>query len=582
MLATLLIWIYTLTLLFLYGLAAIHLSKRLLKINSTKSLHPVVYIFTGTMVLTTLTSFLSLVMRIQIEAVLFSLAGAILIAILLDKEIKTQLTGMAAALKGLHPLVWTVFILALFTTLEVATHKAANSDTGLYHAQAIRWIETYPVVPGLGNLHTRLAYNSSWFVLSALFSFPFLKILSFHLTGSVLFVASLAYFASGLSDLLKKDFRLSVLMKTALLPLSFYILASEVSSTGTDLPITLLTWLIMILWMELIEAKKAAQPDGDGMLLKTVMLFLLVIFTLTVKLTSGPLIILSLVWLAGWLREKRFSLILWLAGISVLILVPWLVRNVIVSGYVAFPQTLVDLFQVDWKIPRQVVIDEAEWITSWARYPRLPKEVVLAMPVWKWAATWFSDTTNNRRVILVIIASAPFVLGLINLAGLALFPARTKEVIRRWKEYLPAAGFSYLGVLFWFFTVPGFRFGIGFLIYTLLLVLIAYASFFFRLLRHFIRIIPPAAAAVIILYLGLTLYQSVDRPTMGQRWILPMDYVNLPTAPCSYLGFSVYCATQYQQCGYEPFPCSPAGIPYVEMRGSSYEDGFRVTDRPVN
>ena len=43
-------------------------------------------------------------------------------------------------------------------------------DSGLYHAQAIRWIEEYGVVPGLANLHCRLAYNSSAFLLTALYS----------------------------------------------------------------------------------------------------------------------------------------------------------------------------------------------------------------------------------------------------------------------------------------------------------------------------------------------------------------------------------------------------------------------------
>ena len=41
-------------------------------------------------------------------------------------------------------------------------------DTGLYHAQAIRWIEEYGVVCGLGNLHSRFAYNSAAFALCAL------------------------------------------------------------------------------------------------------------------------------------------------------------------------------------------------------------------------------------------------------------------------------------------------------------------------------------------------------------------------------------------------------------------------------
>ncbi len=576
MFATLLIWIYTLTLFYLYGLATVHLLKRLLKIEPARPLHPVLNIFTGALTLTTLASIISIWVRIQMEAAIFCLAGAVVIAILLFKQVGKELAAMITGIKRLHPLAWIVFILALLTTLEVATHKPANSDTGLYHAQAIRWIETFPVVPGLGNLHTRLAYNSSWFVLTALFSLPFLKILSFHLTGSVLFLSSLVYFTTGLNALLKKDFRLSALVKTALLPLSFYILASEVSSTGTDLPVTLITWLILTLWMEWIEFGKDQNRDADGRLLLSVLLFLLVVYTLTVKLTSYPLLLLPMLWAVKWGKEKRYALILWLTAVSLVILAPWVIRNVIVSGYVAFPQVVVDLFQVDWKIPRQTVRDEAEWITSWARYPRLPKEEVLAMPVWKWAATWFSDTTANRRILLLVIALAPFALGLVSLVGLAFFPARTWETLRRWRAYLPIACFSYLGVVFWFFTVPGFRFGMHYLIFSLLMVFAAAASYFAGILRSFSRFIPPAAAVLTAIYLGLTFYLSIDHRTLDRRWMLPANYINLPTEPCAYHGFSIHCATQYQQCGYEPFPCTPAGNSFVEMRDSSFKDGFRV------
>ena len=49
-----------------------------------------------------------------------------------------------------------------------------NEDSWLYHFQSIRWINEYPVIPGLGNLHGRLAFNQSHFGLLALFNFfPF-------------------------------------------------------------------------------------------------------------------------------------------------------------------------------------------------------------------------------------------------------------------------------------------------------------------------------------------------------------------------------------------------------------------------
>jgi hypothetical protein len=46
-----------------------------------------------------------------------------------------------------------------------------NYDSGLYHLQSIRWDNTYPIVPGLGNLHERLAFNQSFFEFVAALNF---------------------------------------------------------------------------------------------------------------------------------------------------------------------------------------------------------------------------------------------------------------------------------------------------------------------------------------------------------------------------------------------------------------------------
>lgn len=572
----LLIWLYTLVILFLYGFITVRFLQRLFKIESDQHISFPYHILIGAAFLTTLTSLLSLFIRINLEAAILTLIGAVVIVFFYHQEIKSLLLDSISTLNKIHPLIWVVTALALITTLEIATHKPVNSDTGLYHAQAIRWIETFRVVPGLGNLHTRLAFNSSWFVLTSLFSFTFLKIQSFHLTGSVFFLTSLLYFLNGFFQLFKRDFRLSVLLKSALLPLNFYILASEVSSTGTDLPITLLTWIIMISWVELIEARKIDTPYQPATLLQTVILFLLTIYMLTVKLSSLPLLLLPAMWMLGWLKEKRYRLIFWMIGLSLLIVAPWLVRNVFVSGYLIYPQPEIDLFQVEWKIPKSVVIDEREWIASWARYPRLPKEVVLAMPVIRWASTWFSDLTKNRQLILTVIAIGPFLLCLLALAGITVLPKWFKPILKTWKPYLIVALLTYLANAFWFLTVPGIRFGIGFLIFSLLLVCLAGASFFSRAIKPLEKYLPHLLTSITILYLGLTFFQSIDRKTISQRWILPLDYVNLPTAPCSYQNFSIYCATQYEQCGYEPFPCAPKGVVQVGMRGGSYQDGFWV------
>src|ERR1022692_4150989 len=42
-------------------------------------------------------------------------------------------------------------------------------DDGLYYLQTIKWIQEFPIVVGLGNLHGRLAYNSQDFIILAAF-----------------------------------------------------------------------------------------------------------------------------------------------------------------------------------------------------------------------------------------------------------------------------------------------------------------------------------------------------------------------------------------------------------------------------
>ena len=67
-------------------------------------------------------------------------------------------------------IVTTVVIGLLLTAIWLASRAMltpGNYDSGLYHLNAIRWTNEYPLVPGLGNLHGRLAFNSSFFTYVA-------------------------------------------------------------------------------------------------------------------------------------------------------------------------------------------------------------------------------------------------------------------------------------------------------------------------------------------------------------------------------------------------------------------------------
>lgn len=63
---------------------------------------------------------------------------------------------------------------ALVAIIWVASRSMLSPtsyDTGLYYLQSIRWINSYATVPGLGNLHDRLAFNQSFFSFAAALNF---------------------------------------------------------------------------------------------------------------------------------------------------------------------------------------------------------------------------------------------------------------------------------------------------------------------------------------------------------------------------------------------------------------------------
>jgi len=65
-------------------------------------------------------------------------------------------------------------------------------DTGLYHLQAIEWLEQSTKVFGLANLHLRFGVNSTWFTTAAMLDLPSLGRRNVFLLNPALLLAVLA------------------------------------------------------------------------------------------------------------------------------------------------------------------------------------------------------------------------------------------------------------------------------------------------------------------------------------------------------------------------------------------------------
>jgi hypothetical protein len=71
--------------------------------------------------------------------------------------------------------LWSLKLLLVFAgvywLLARTMLPADQADSGLYYLSSIRWLNEYPVVPGLGNLHGRLAFNQSYLSFAAALNF---------------------------------------------------------------------------------------------------------------------------------------------------------------------------------------------------------------------------------------------------------------------------------------------------------------------------------------------------------------------------------------------------------------------------
>ena len=93
----------------------------------------------------------------------------------------------------------------------------------------------------------------------------------------------------------------------------------------------------------------------------------LIFWSLTVKLSALPMLIF--IFLIVFQSKKRVELIKFGIVLSFLLILPWMIRNLILSGYPLFPSTAFSWINFDWKMPIDQVKEEQIAIRGWSRFP---------------------------------------------------------------------------------------------------------------------------------------------------------------------------------------------------------------------
>lgn len=552
MLSIFLNWLYILFTTFCIGFAfSVFVEKKLhYKMARVDSI-----LITGFAMATVYAQIVSLFFRVNIEANICLTVLSLMIAIVWRKQIYSFLKQAYRECTLIKKVLIIVLLLAwcYFTSRGYMT-----VDTDLYHAQSIRWIEEYGVVKGLGNLHSRFAYNSSVFAVSALYSMKFICGRSLHaVNGFLAFVLSI-----GLLDLGKCFQRRKMLLSDFARVGAVYYLTliwDEIIAPSSDYAITIVLFIIVIKWLTQLE-----DSEKSGNIAPYSLLCVLGVYALTLKLTAGLILLLLVKPAYTLLKEKRWKEIMVYLVLGLVTAAPWVARTVIISGWLLYPFPAIDLFAVDWKMKDIYAINtDAELIKAWAK---AANTMGINAPLSKWFPHWFSTTlsfTHKLTIVGDLISCVLLVITAIRII-----------IKKLWKQLdiLIVLLTILCSYLYWQFTAPMPRYGYA---YMLLLVTLTLGYLLQdKKICTFIY--------VFLIIVGLyKLYVGVDhvvKSRLVDAYVWQEDYTAYELAACEVDGVIIYYSPTDGCTGYDPFPsCGKSIIDAgIELRGEGLKDGFRM------
>ncbi len=481
------------------------------------------------------------------------------------------------------------WLLILTVTIIVANFSfgpVGPYDAGLYHLQSVRWIKQYPIVPGLGNLHFRLAFNNSNFLFAAMLEQNTSFIKSFRSTNSLFLLVLIIHLLVSVFRLQSKinpwgDKNLDgrgeiqsyeIFELLLLAPVINIVLRGSIASISPDIPIFILGIVISSRLLKLLTQEKKTKED----------LFFIIIISavgITIKISFFVFgLLASVIALFSWFRNKKIKyalkdnpFLLTFLAFTALILIPWGIRNIILSGYFVYPSTLIS-FPVEWRLPAETVINAARLIQSWARLPGSSPLTVLEN--WNWIRPWAYRIFSKENIFDI------FVPMLLTIEGILVF-CYNKYKYKNRESSLFLWSFLVLptvNLVFWFFSAPSLRFaGASFWILgggTFVLSTLRFANLRKVKLIIFFNFL-------IITFLGIGEQIPDFKQNINKR-IYPVPIVEMKKFEAN-SGLIIYIPKEGDQCWDSQLPCAPYPKPNLRLRHEKdISKGFKMlNEKPL-
>lgn len=479
--------------------------------------------------------------------------------------------------------IFFMMILSIWIALR-SMLPPSTYDSNLYHFNAVRWINSFPVIPGLGNLHSRLAFNQSFFTYVAVLNlYPFFG-QGRSIANSFLLVLTILTLIELLLPVIKKPAFASQVHPLHLgalfsFPIIIFLMLSSngLDSPSPDLASTLIQFIIFIVFSSELSvfAKKRIFSVKKGFFLS-----ILSLISITLKLSSlafSSIIILITFILSFTSSSNRYRDSVKFILPIILIFSSWYLHGVILSGYPLYP-SMIGHIQTEWSVPANQVIDLANWVYSWARQPGTHWKNVLGN--WNWIDSWLENIAQNH-FIDVVFPSIVFLAG--GIASIIALP------FLKWKErrthYIELIIIIPLitGLIFWFSTAPDPRFANALFMLLPVSIAIIFLSIVQSKSNKIFLLVTYAFFAIESTCLVTFVYsnQSISLKVSNSGW---QDSAQPPLIEkITKHGLRVFTPVNPMiddRCGDAPLPCTPYFNENLRLRKpGDLASGFTVQDK---
>ena len=521
-----------------------------------------VQMLTGLMSITVVCNLLSFFFPLDYKVAV----GFIMVSVLLYKYLFAALL-QAKSVANQHgkKLLWLALPVAVVLA-AYALLPPQHGDSQGYHFLMAEWMETYKVVPGLANVHGRFGFNSSFFAITAAFSFTGIAGQSLYGVNIVLITGFYGWLLNRIY--LHRKTLIGVLYSVVAI-YAFRMLLIALNSPTPDAWAAIIVMYVFITTAESLRYKTSHASD------KATFIILLCAFALIIKLNTAPLVLLAIILFFYYRLYKSMKRVLFLTLLIAIIIAPWLARNYILSGYFVYPVSFTGFLNPNWKVADELVRFDRLLINNGPKMFSEDWEYMDSLSFVEWLPLWIRE----HRTVGVLFDFTSLLLSLA--AGLL---AVVRLWIKKRKQDLVLVLLAYFSVLFWLYHSPDYRFGMPYIISLAVVALHPFTlvktkySFVICLCLWMAGLFYTFKAVRLLKEHRVTSYLFF--PLRSHEYYRRNDVSTFTRLPLK-KGVYLYVDDKEHNCLNAPLPCyqvqadglSPR---MIQMRGETIEEGFKL------